>query len=80
MSIQLDLFADEKPAEKCKTCGAVRPADYPRRLFLEPVSSECDNCNRATIDEIFRATMARDQPAIDAAWTRHGSPPRRRRP
>jgi hypothetical protein len=62
----------------CKTCGATRPVDYPRYMFLEPVSLECHDCNRATLAEIFRAGLAGDGEAYERAWDRH-SPPRAKR-
>jgi hypothetical protein len=57
----------------CRTCGATRPDDYPRAMFLEPVSGECFDCNHATIAEMFRAGRAGDQTTYSAAWKRHHS-------
>jgi hypothetical protein len=83
----MSLFDDE-PTEHdcmrdgpCKTCGATRPAGYAREMFVEPVSGECADCNRATLSEIFRAGQAADREAYDRAWARHYTPrPKRRRP
>jgi hypothetical protein len=58
----LDLIP---PAETCVTCGAERPADYTRALWLEPVSGECLECNHATLHQILHG------PDREAAWQRH---------
>lgn len=68
---QLDLFGDIARAEQCITCGTPRPENYPRALFLEPVSAECLDCNHATLAEIMRASRERDQTALSVAWARH---------
>ncbi len=85
MSDQLSLFGPE-PAPShdcfrhgpCKTCGATRPASFTGHPFLELVSQECANCNRATLTQILRAGQAGDREAFGCAWDRH-SPPRRNR-
>ena len=41
-------------AGPCSTCGATRPDDYDRHLFLEPVSGECHECNGRTLVEMMR--------------------------
>lgn len=61
----------------CKTCGATRPADYRRHMFLEPVSGECLDCNHRTLAEILQGI--RERRDVSAAWSRHYPPGARTR-
>ena len=68
---QLSMFAEPAAPERCATCRTERPADYPRKLWLEPVSGECSDCNMATLREIFTTGSAGQWAEHVAAWTRH---------
>ncbi len=62
----------------CKTCGSTRPAGYTQPLWLEPVSLECLDCNRATLDELHDAWRRGDRAAAAVAYARHYTPTPRR--
>lgn len=49
----------------CQTCGATRPDDFARHMFLEPVSMECHECNGKTLHEMLFG------PDREAALARH---------
>lgn len=82
MSDQPALF-DLSPrctcSETCKTCGAQRPDDFTRYLFLEPVSGECPDCNHKTVMGILDAHRRRDKAALSELWLRHYPPKKRNR-
>lgn len=63
----------------CATCGAPRPENFDRALWLEPVSGECFECNHRTVRDLLYGTAEEREAALVRHYRNMNTGRRRKR-